>query len=306
MNSRGTDIDALFRLPLSEFTAARNALVAKLKKSAKPEEAEHVRVLQKPSVSAWAINQLYWSDPKSFERLISVGERFRQAQAAQLAGRQANISETLEARHEVVSQLLQRVTGVLNDAKHPSSPDMMRRVTGTLEALAAFGTHPEAPRAGRLTSDLDPPGFEALAALAAPTGRGAKPDGATRVLPFRQPDKKSPGGRRTAEQREAERLERLAAANNAIREADGRLRTARKAAERAEAALKNAAARAKETEKAKASVEAQFEKVSAEAEHAKAEARRMAAQAEEAVQATEEAERALAKARAERDALSST
>jgi hypothetical protein len=300
------DIDALFRLPLAEFTAARNALVSKLKKSDKLEEAERVRALEKPPVSAWAINQAYWNDPKSFERLISVGERFRQAQAAQLAGKRVNMADTLEARREAVTELHQRVTGLLKEARHPASPDMMRRVTATLEALAAYGTHPDAPRAGRLTGDLEPPGFEALSALAPPAGPSGKPSGsATRVLPFRQPQKKS-GGRRSAEQREQERLARLAAATQAIREADDALRAARQVAQRAETALKKAAARAKEAEKAKAAIETEFETLSAEAERARAEARRMAAEAEEAVQATEEAERALAKARAERDALSST
>ncbi len=46
--------DELFRLPLSEFTAARNALAAKLKKDGDSAESDRIKALSKPPVSAWA------------------------------------------------------------------------------------------------------------------------------------------------------------------------------------------------------------------------------------------------------------
>jgi hypothetical protein len=53
------DVDELFKVPLAEFTGNRNALAARLKKESRAEDAERVKALSKPSVSAWAVNQLY-------------------------------------------------------------------------------------------------------------------------------------------------------------------------------------------------------------------------------------------------------
>ena len=77
---------ALFKLPLTEFTVARNALAARLKKAGRGEGSERVKALVKPSISAWAVNQLYWRHRDAFERLIAAGERFRRSHASQLAG----------------------------------------------------------------------------------------------------------------------------------------------------------------------------------------------------------------------------
>jgi hypothetical protein len=52
-----TGIDELYQLPLDEFTAARNAL-------AKSTGDASIKKLEKPSLSAWAVNQLFWHQRK--------------------------------------------------------------------------------------------------------------------------------------------------------------------------------------------------------------------------------------------------
>ena len=42
------EIDALFRLPLTEFTAARNALATQITKAGRAAEAKRVKSLPKP------------------------------------------------------------------------------------------------------------------------------------------------------------------------------------------------------------------------------------------------------------------
>jgi hypothetical protein len=298
-----SDIDELFKIPLTEFTSARNALAAKLKKDGDARGAEQVKALAKPSISAWLANQLYWRHRKPFERLLRAGEQFRTAQAAQLAGKSADVRAPLEARREALAELSKHAAEVLRDAGHPSSPDTMRRVMATLEALATYGEQPDAPQGGRLTADVEPPGFEALAAL---VPRGIDRVGTRRtpprVIPFNQPKPKS-AKRKTGDaeedvrRAEAERRARQAEARTELRDAEGTLAAARKAAKRAEAAMKDAAARAKAAEKAKAAIEARVEALSAAAEKARQEARRVASQAEEAAQAVDDAERAVKSAR---------
>lgn len=296
------DIDALFQLPPGEFTAARNGLAAQLKKAGKPEEAEQVKALPRPSISAWAVNQLYWKHRKPFDRLLAAGDRFRTAQAAQLAGKAADLRAPLEERREALSELTKLAVAVLRQAGHNPTPEVTRRITTTLEALATYGDSAGAPPAGRLTDDIDPPGFEALAALVPQVGRGKRASNEpTRVIPFqqktREPRKKKGSPEEEEKRREEARKAEIAAAKAAVAEAERALREARRTAEQAEATLKRAAARAKEAEREKAAIEQQYEKLNAAFEAARSEARKVATEAEDAAQAVEDAERALDKAR---------
>jgi hypothetical protein len=293
------DIDSLFQLPLTEFTAARNALSAKLKKEGRGEEAERIKALQKPSASAWAVNQLFWRRRSAVDALLQVGERFRKAQAAQLAGKSADMRSLLNERRDALSTLMRQAEDILGEAGHNASPDLTRRIMTTLEALATYGDTPGAPRAGRLTDDLDPPGFEALAALV-PRGSGGKhASEPTRVLPFTQETRRKRGKDKAAEDEAARR----AKAREALQTAEQNLREAQRDAERAEAELKKAAARAKAAQKEKDEIDKRYEKIQAEWQEATKEARKVAETAEEAAQAVTDAERELERARAAVEAL---
>ncbi len=59
-----SDIDDLFQLPLTEYTAARNALAASLKAAGRAKDAMAVKALPRPPLSAWTVNQLYWRHRK--------------------------------------------------------------------------------------------------------------------------------------------------------------------------------------------------------------------------------------------------
>jgi len=301
-----TAADELFRLPLSEFTAARNALAAKLKKEGDAEESDRIKALSKPPVSAWVANQLYWTHRIAFDRLLAAGDEFRKAQAAQLAGKSADLRGSLDARRETLGELTKLATEVLRQAGHPPAPEMMRRIMTTLEAVATYGDHPGGPPLGRLTADVDPPGFEALAALIpagthqrSGTSRG---HAAPRVIPFNQPKpqrtaRKAADDREEARRAEQERRQQQNEARKALRDAERALTEARRDAEQARAEMKEAAARAKAAEKEKAALEARFEKLSAAAEAARQAARQVASRAEGAAQAVDDAERAVAVAR---------
>jgi hypothetical protein len=305
----GTDIDPLFQLPPTEFTAARNALAAKLKKAGKAQDAERVKALPKPPLSAWAVNQVFWRHRKAFDRLMAAGERFKSTQAAQLAGKSGDIRAPLEARREALSEASRLAAALLESGGFDASPDTMRRVNTTLEALATYSVHPDAPQAGRLTDDVDPPGFEALAALI-PRGGGKRDGEVPKVIPFRQARPKASKKKLNPEdekrRREGERRAQVAAARAAVQDAERTLRDARAAAQKAEAELKAAAGRAKQAERERAEIEARYEKLNAKAEDARQDARRVASAAEDAAQAVDDAELALQKAKRALDTLSSS
>jgi len=50
------DVDALYFLPLTEFTAARDALAKALKKSGQADEAQRVKALSKRSIKVSALS----------------------------------------------------------------------------------------------------------------------------------------------------------------------------------------------------------------------------------------------------------
>jgi hypothetical protein len=218
------------------------------------------------------VNQLYWHDPKALEQLLLVGERVRKAQTGQV--KSVDLRALLDERKRMMTALTAKASAILGAAGHAASPDAMRRVSATLESLAAWGDTDGVPKAGRLTADLEPPGFETLAALM----EGKKP-GTAKVLLFRTP--------KPVEDPAAVR----ARAREAVQAAEKVLREARREAERAETALTKANARTAAVEKQKQEIEARFAE-------AKEETRAASNEAKKTAQAVADAERALAKARA--------
>ena len=282
------EIDALFKLPLAEFTPARNALAARLKKAGEQAQSDAVKELPKPSVPAWVVNQLYWRHREPFDRLLEAGDRFRKSPGTR---------ELLEARRNAQAALLPFATALLQDAGSSGSRDMLRRVTSTLEALATYGSSHDAPQAGRLTAELTPPGFDMLAGLL-PQGGGGR-----RGVKTAPPATLASQPARGKDAREEERKRRAAAAKTDVREAERALRAARTHAERTAAALETAAKRAKQSERRRVEAEKQLAKFVTEADAARVSARETEANARQATLAAEGAERLLEQARRKLDEL---
>ncbi len=159
------EVDDLFALPLDDFTAVRNALAARLKKDGRANDAARVKSLQKPPVSAWVVNQLYWRHREAFDRLLATGKEFRIAQTSQLSGKAVDLRVSRDTRGESLNELSHLAAELLQEGGHNASPETLRRVRTTLEALSAYASGPAGPYPGRLTENVDPPGFDALAAL---------------------------------------------------------------------------------------------------------------------------------------------
>jgi len=293
------DIDALFQLTPPEFVTARNALATQLKKAGQNDVARRVKALPKPSISAWTVNQLYWKHRAAFEKLLANGERFRQAQVSRLAGKGTDIHKLLNERREELSAMSRLAAKVLQRASGAAPSGVMRRITATLEALSAYGTLAGAPSAGRLVEDVDPPGFDALAALVPRVGDDSRAVSPSKVLTFQKEAKIPKGKSKSVDNekvREQKKKEQLKAARDAKQEAARELVSAKRAALQAQNALKKAALHAKETEETMVETEARLQKVAEIAHEARQKARRAAVEAESAAQAVDEAERGLERA----------
>ena len=183
-DSNDREIDALFQLPLNEFTSARNALAARLSKAGHGAKAAKVKALGKPSISAWAVNQLYWRHNDVFNNLIAAGQHLFQAQVSHLAGKDADMQEAQAAQREALATLSSLADALLRAAGHKPTPDAIRRIHTTLETLSTYSSVSGTPRPGRLTLDVDPPGFESVSALIPTTG--SKPAvKSAQIIPFK-------------------------------------------------------------------------------------------------------------------------
>jgi hypothetical protein len=185
----------------------------------------------------------------------------------------ADLRELLDEKKRMMAGLTEKASAILSAAGHAASPDAMRRVSATLEALAVWGKTEGAPEAGRLTADLDPPGFEVLTAV-----MGGAKTGSARVLSFRAP--------KAAEDPAAAR----AHARDAVKAAEKLLRDARREAERAQTGLTKADARTAAVQKQKQEIDARYAE-------AKEVARAASNEAKNATQAVADAERSLARAK---------
>ena len=250
------DLDALFQLPLNEFTGARNALASRLQKAGRKEEADHVRRLTKPPVSAWVVNQLFWKERPWFERLLESGAKLRQAQAAGLAGKPVNVHDPLKAQREALNELSRQAAVFLSRDGHAPSADVLRRVTLDLQGLAAQGGAADGPAPG-----ASPPTWRRRASMRwrlwCPSPvmvHHAAPPAPARCCRSRQPASRpaqSPPARGNDEARRERERAQAAAARRAVQDAERTLAAARRDATKAEAAMKAAAARLKESEREK-------------------------------------------------------
>jgi hypothetical protein len=265
-------LDRLYQLPLSEFVSARNVLA----KESGADGAE-IRSLQKPSLPAWAVNQLYWQRRDVYDDLIARAQDLRATHDATLSGKRADLRGASRAHEDAVEAALKATLGLLSDDGQPVTEATRQAVATTLRGLPAD----EPP--GRLTRQLQPRGFEMLA--------GALPGGTVRPAPppVKIGDRAAGAGKASSAARGQDR-ERLAAAREALTIATRDARLSEQAARREEF---ESARAAREAEKAQQRVEIAREALR-EAQAALDTATRDAGAAEEA--------RVAAQARAERAA----
>jgi hypothetical protein len=176
-------IDALFQGSLEAFTADRNALAAELRKRGDRAAADRVKALGKPSVTAWAVNQVWWTDRGAFQAMLDAGVRLKDAHLAWSSGSQTDVRAAAEERRQAVRAVVDAALAALGDPK-TVAPDLQYRISGTVEALASGAAGDVAP--GRMARDLQASGLEGLGALAA--AAALAPDrGGSQTTTARQP-----------------------------------------------------------------------------------------------------------------------
>ncbi|HEX7182408.1 MAG TPA: hypothetical protein VF756_11235 [Thermoanaerobaculia bacterium] len=298
--SRNSDLDegiaGLYAGSLGEFTAARNSLAKQLQKEGRRDEADEVKSLPKPSISAWAVNRLFQDEREKMDELVSVGERAREALRHTLTHGEAEaLREALQEERALRDDLRRRAGEILKGEGRAASQAVLDRVTVNLDALALSPAAAEEAERGWLSHDLEPPGFEVLAGLQ--IAAGGRDRRGLRLVPSPPPAKRKP------EKKKAAPAKKAPAERAAAKKVEAETRKEEAARAREEAAER--ARREREEERNRDRIARAQEKVAtaeAEADTLRLEVERAERAEAEAAKAVEEAQRRArdAKAAAER------
>ena len=224
----------------------RNDLARRLGKAGRSDAAAEVKKLAKPSVAVWTANQLARREPGELRALLRSAEELRKAQQRALRGKGGSeLQDRLREQHRAARALARLGRDLLAAEGRSVSDAIVERIAKTLEAAALDEGSRFQLRAGRLTEELEPPGFEVLAGMtpalqSAKRGRVANPKdsaiaGARRLVPeakseARTRKREAERAKKTADeaQREAQALrERADEAERKLAEAEATLRDAR-------------------------------------------------------------------------------
>jgi hypothetical protein len=178
-------------------------------------------------------------------------EELRKAQERALGGKGVSeLQDRLTEQRQAVRALARLGRHILADEGRPASDAIVERIAKTLDAAALDEGARFQLRAGRLTEELEPPGFEALVGLtpARPprrTGESkSKSDGAAdarRRVETAKREVRARAREAVEAERKAERAETAAAeARSTVRAARKRSDDAERALAEAEAALRQA------------------------------------------------------------------
>jgi hypothetical protein len=237
----------LYGLPLERFVPERGALAKALRADGQREEAARVAKLRRPSVAAWAVNQLVRTQARQVKALFDAGDALQHAQSELLAGRgdATAMREAGERERASVQELTAVARGLLSSEGHELSQLTLGRVSETLHA-AAFDEDARARvREGCLEKELRHVGLGGFGALTGPLPKpGRKQTPSEKQKPEREkpkpPAKADAAQAQKAKQQHQAARKALAEARRLAERAARELTSLQKRRDQAAAALRDA------------------------------------------------------------------
>lgn len=251
-------VDALYGLPLDEFTPRRDELVKELRSGGKRDEAAWVKALRKPSATAWLVNQLARTQRKDAGRVLDSSDALRAAQERALAreGSRDELAGAGAEHADAMRALLAKAPGLLDSQGGSPSDTTLERAAETLRAIPLDDEARAGFAAGRLTREHRAAGLGFVASGGPAYAKPARPAKAPKA-----PTKES---RQAAEQKEQKaraqgalkearslaraRQREVTEAERDVKQAQRELERVQRRVEKAETALDRAHARHAEAE----------------------------------------------------------
>jgi hypothetical protein len=160
-------IDELYGVGLDAFVAERARLVRELREHGDREDADELAKLRKPTVFAWALNQLARRERRDVDLLLDAGHRLREAQAGVLRGAdRADFEQARQSERDALRTLEQAAAELIGEARGSASRTVLAQIVSTLRTAAVSEEGRELLALGRFVAPLESEGFGALAGLA--------------------------------------------------------------------------------------------------------------------------------------------
>ena len=169
--------DHLYSVDLEAFVPERTRLARELRDAGDRSAAEQVAKLKKPTVAAWALNQLARERRRDVDLLLDAGHRLRQAQEGVVGGADREVFEKAQkTQRDALRRLTQQASQLLGGA----SSQALSQISATLRAAAVSEEGRELLARGRFTTPLEPEGFDVFGALPASPAVRPKKEARTR------------------------------------------------------------------------------------------------------------------------------
>ena len=163
-DKHGADVDRLYSLPLAEFTPERDELAKRLRKEGDGDAAAAVKDLKKPSVAAWAVNQVQRDRPDEVRELIDVTEELHLVyKKLSSAGARERLEEAAEMQRKLINSLVRCASQLLEAGGHAASDATLQKVADTLRAAALDDGVREQLARGRVVKEQRAAGLGPLA-----------------------------------------------------------------------------------------------------------------------------------------------
>ena len=208
--AHSAEIDRLYALPLDEFTQERDELAKRLRKDGDRDGAAAVKALKKPSVAAWAVNQVRRDRPEDVRRLLDVTEELNRVyKGLSAAGARERLGEAADMQRDLIRSLVRCGEQLLEAGGHSAGEQTLGKIADTFRAAALDDELREQVSAGRVVKEQRAAGLGPLETL---PPRAKKP----------KAQAKKPAGPDPKKVKEAERA--IEAARRQLEEAERRRR----------------------------------------------------------------------------------
>ena len=242
-----TAVDELYAASLESFTRSRNDLAKALRDAGDRDAAERVGSLQKPTVAAWAVNQLSRRHRREVDLVLDAGHRLIETQQG---GRTAEeLAAAAKQQRDAVAALVRHARALLGAR---ASEATIRKVAESLRAASLTAEGRESLARGRLTDAVTTTGWEILVERA-----GVSPAAPRAVPSPKKPDRRAEieQARRTLKVAEAEHAEVLLEARAAAQEREKARQELERTELHANAAAEKLAGEAEAVSEAKAELD---------------------------------------------------
>lgn len=151
--------DALYALPLGDFTPARDARAKELKGTDEADLVASVKALKKPSLAAWVVNLFVRRESAQLEQVLEVGVALREAQAG-MSG--AELRALTKQRRQLTSAVTQQARAIAGEEGVKVTQAVADQVEATLTAAMIDERCGQAVRSGLLLTALSTTGVDGV------------------------------------------------------------------------------------------------------------------------------------------------